>query len=467
MKLLTAKLIAIMKRILTIVSCVVMMLFLCSGVIAFPNIKGCKEDAGTTITLVTSGTGSTKEVATKNALRSAIEQAYGTFVSANTAIVNDDLVKDEIVSISTGNIQSYQEISCEDMPNGGFDITLKAVVSIGKLVSFAQNKGMTAELAGNTFLMNRNMALLNKNNEKKAVSDLCKKLNIIASRGLYDFSLNVGEPRGVGNDITVTINVIAAPNENMKSFWTLFDETMRSLSMAESECKNYEKLGMEVYRVFYNPEKREIGDYRLGGTQYNLRNDYVKWNSALEDFIDSNIKLEQFCYTVYDNLGTEIKPFCYSCDEASFPHILPYAYMRKDKDNKYAIDLITSPILDTVDEIITFTGHSKTNIDMYNKNGIMQFHKFDLHYSSKRISKLSKIEIKPDRMIFSNIKDKDKFYEWANAFFDESNNYEGEKKIEYLKNAFLCYSVFEKMNHSEGCKMEKKQICERLAKMQE
>ena len=137
-----------MKRSLTIISCVVLLLMLCLGVVASPP-KGSQEDVGTTVTLVTSGTGSTKEEATKNALRSAIEQTFGTFVSANTAIVNEDLVKDEIVSISTGNIQSYQEVSCENMPNGEFDVTVKAVVSIGKLVSFAQNKGMTAELAGN------------------------------------------------------------------------------------------------------------------------------------------------------------------------------------------------------------------------------------------------------------------------------------------------------------------------------
>ncbi|MBO7223511.1 MAG: hypothetical protein J6V70_05210 [Kiritimatiellae bacterium] len=36
------------------------------------------------VTLVVSGDGSTKEAATHVALRSAIEQAYGVFVSANT-----------------------------------------------------------------------------------------------------------------------------------------------------------------------------------------------------------------------------------------------------------------------------------------------------------------------------------------------------------------------------------------------
>ena len=60
------------------------------------------------VTLVVSADGATKEEATKVALRSAIEQAYGTFVSANTTILNDEMVKDEIVTLSTGNVKTYQ-----------------------------------------------------------------------------------------------------------------------------------------------------------------------------------------------------------------------------------------------------------------------------------------------------------------------------------------------------------------------
>lgn len=43
------------------------------------------------VTLTVSGDGATKEEATNNALRSAIAQAYGVFVSANTQILNDEV----------------------------------------------------------------------------------------------------------------------------------------------------------------------------------------------------------------------------------------------------------------------------------------------------------------------------------------------------------------------------------------
>ena len=109
------------------------------------------------VTLTVSSDGPTKEEATKNALRSAIEQAYGTFVSANTTILNDELVKDEIVTIANGNIKSYDEISSTAMPDGSQFVTLKATVSVSKLISYAQSKGAETEFAGATFGMNVKM----------------------------------------------------------------------------------------------------------------------------------------------------------------------------------------------------------------------------------------------------------------------------------------------------------------------
>lgn len=61
------------------------------------------------VTLTVSSDGATKGDAVKAALRSAIEQAYGTFVSANTSILNDSLVQDEIVTVASGNIKGYSE----------------------------------------------------------------------------------------------------------------------------------------------------------------------------------------------------------------------------------------------------------------------------------------------------------------------------------------------------------------------
>lgn len=93
------------------------------------------------VTLVTSGEGATENDAVNEALRSAIEQAYGVFVSANTDILNDELVKDEIVTVSSGNIHSYKKLGCVELANGNKSVSVEATVSVSNLVSFAQSKG--------------------------------------------------------------------------------------------------------------------------------------------------------------------------------------------------------------------------------------------------------------------------------------------------------------------------------------
>jgi hypothetical protein len=83
-----------------------------------------KAGENKTVTLITSGQGKTQDEAKQNALRNAIEQAFGAFISSHTEVVNDNLVKDEIISISNGNIQKYEIISESALPdNLGYTTT--------------------------------------------------------------------------------------------------------------------------------------------------------------------------------------------------------------------------------------------------------------------------------------------------------------------------------------------------------
>jgi hypothetical protein len=117
-----------------------------------------------TVTLVVSGQGETQEQAKQNALRSAIEQAFGTFISSKTEILNDNFVKDEIVSVSNGNIQNFDIISELQIPKGGYAMTLKATVSVTKLTSFVERKGIAIEFKGSLFAFNINLQKINENN---------------------------------------------------------------------------------------------------------------------------------------------------------------------------------------------------------------------------------------------------------------------------------------------------------------
>lgn len=85
-------------------------------ILAFALVSNAQDDK--TVTLTVAGQGKTQDEAKQKALRSAIEQAFGTFISSKTEILNDNLVKDEIVSIANGNIQKFEIISEVQIPSG-------------------------------------------------------------------------------------------------------------------------------------------------------------------------------------------------------------------------------------------------------------------------------------------------------------------------------------------------------------
>ncbi|MDY4161746.1 MAG: hypothetical protein SOX94_09655 [Prevotella sp.] len=150
------------------------------------------------IELIVAGDGETKNEATMNALRSALEQTYGTFVSSNTTILNDKLIKDEIVSVSTGNIKEYHYLT-ENETNNKYYVTLKTVVSVGKLVQYVKSKGGETELAGATFAMNMKMKHLREENQKKAEQNYGSQLELMHEQlNLFDYDIIVGEPKELG-----------------------------------------------------------------------------------------------------------------------------------------------------------------------------------------------------------------------------------------------------------------------------
>ncbi|MCR5298365.1 MAG: LPP20 family lipoprotein [Paludibacteraceae bacterium] len=146
------------------------------------------------VELVVTGDGPTKEKATLSALRSALEQVYGTMVSSNTKILNDELVKDEIVSISTGIVKKYTYLSEKEV-GGRFYVVVKALVTPQKLITYAKQKGASTELAGATFAANVRIQKLNEENKRIASRNITEMQRNILPKCL-DFSIiEIKEPQ--------------------------------------------------------------------------------------------------------------------------------------------------------------------------------------------------------------------------------------------------------------------------------
>ena len=226
----------------------------------------CHAQMPKEITLVATGEGATKEEAINQALRSAIEQAFGVFVSADTEILNDEIVTNEIATITSGNIKSFKELAYFEATNGNKNITVEATVVLGKLIEYSKSHGSKAEFAGATFGANFKLFQLNKKNAAMAYDNLLRQLECIANQ-LYDYSLIVSEPK-VSGDVSLTINVTA--NHHTSSTAEMIYNTLLAISLDQAQATPILETGTELYEyyiLFCTPSSVELHNVGLRGEE--------------------------------------------------------------------------------------------------------------------------------------------------------------------------------------------------------
>ncbi len=242
------------------------------------------------VTLIVSGTGVTKEEATMNALRSAIEQTYGTFVSANTQLLNDELVKDEIVTVSSGNIKKYDEVAYSTLTNGLHSVTLYATVSISKLINYAHSKGTTVvEVNGALISNNIKLKALYEKNKKIAIDNMIAQLSEIPN--LFDLKLSLSFDRFENNHI-IDGEIHLKYNANTELFNQIMINTLVPLMVREKHdeaiwtCEGHPNWwfwsgrGRDIEDLF----KKQLAKMRIAikaNTGETI--DFGKWNESWYD----------------------------------------------------------------------------------------------------------------------------------------------------------------------------------------
>lgn len=180
------------------------------------------------VTLISTGDGANKELAVKNALLSAIEQAYGAYVSGNTVILNDELIRDEVVQIKRGNVKNYTILNEAQLGGNIFSVILEATVSTDNLLKFAESKGATCELAGKSFAANLKLYKMYVRNGAEAMKHLYNMLGWLAPK-IYDYKLNLGSPIVYKSDVYIPVAVDCVLNDSYATFLDLYTSTNNSI----------------------------------------------------------------------------------------------------------------------------------------------------------------------------------------------------------------------------------------------
>jgi len=265
------------------------------------------------VTLTVSGTGETIEEAKNNALRSAIELAFGAFISSKTDVLNDQLIMDEMVSVSSGNILNFDIISEIELSNNRHSITLKATVSVTKLTSFAESNGASVEYKGALFAANIRQQKMNEEAEYKAILQLCGVSNELLSRSL-DFSVEASDPtiavplkgyRPQINDYQILLTVKIETNNNYQSFSKYFAETIKAIAMSSTDIDAFNAIGKPISKLSINDTIIYLRNELSGLAIQNL---FIKSNRYLLDYriiTDLDTILINKCCTPYSNFDRD------------------------------------------------------------------------------------------------------------------------------------------------------------------
>jgi hypothetical protein len=339
------------------------------------------------VQVIASGDGDTKDKAVSAALRHCIEKTFGVFISANSKIVNDSLVTDEIASIASGNIISYEVVS--ELENAGnVNVVVSALVSPENVVKVFKGKGYEFEINGGVYVQNILKEEFYKKQELEIINNF---INTWRNIQLFDFDIQVGEPSKISPDdyvdnynhryeygplsdksyagtsikdsikfdkvdlhndeddirqieYQIPVTFTPRPNKNLIEFKNALIKIIKNISI-KGDIEDYKKLSGEVYTLtvidsnshqIYYLRNIYISYllYKLGGhifvkstalDFYETENEFINKSPI---FISGGHNVIVFPSAFYNTSGVDA--FIYYCYEGRKPVDANYVMMRYD-----------------------------------------------------------------------------------------------------------------------------------------
>jgi hypothetical protein len=221
----------------------------------FANSEGFTQNDNTVV-ITTIGSGSTYENAKVNALRSALEQVSGAYLSSNTLIINDKLISDNISTITTGSINKF-EILGQIVSNNQFFVTIKSEIIPSKFAEFVSGKtGSSVTVKGGLYAANIKQLNLNEKAELEAVKQLSDLYSNLLYESIY-FDVKANTPVEA-NEIKEynPIQYYILPIDVTMRFTSISDSindylklNLKQICLTDDEKKAYEEIPREIYSI--------------------------------------------------------------------------------------------------------------------------------------------------------------------------------------------------------------------------
>lgn len=213
------------------------------------------------IELQTNGYGVNENEAIMDALKMAVENAYGVFINTSTTIINDQLIEDEIKSLGKGNIIDYTIIS-QSKINNTYSVNLKSTVSLSKMMEFGKNSGQEINLNGGLFARNLKLQELYEKNEFTIIKNFIGELNQIY-KNVFDYSISYtnpilaeSNPMNSSEKYKIDIQVNTHINKNSKNIEKILRD-LKFISMDLEDAIAYMKINKPVFPIIISINEDE------------------------------------------------------------------------------------------------------------------------------------------------------------------------------------------------------------------
>jgi len=172
-----------------------------------------KKDKEATTTVISEGTGKTKQDALKDAIRNAVRQAVGAIVDTETLVKNDKIIEDRIILFSDGIVKTYEELDppIRDSDDGLAHVKIKALVEKQKLLTSINDTNVQKGKIDGKGIFSEAVSRLDK--DKESVELLEKHFEGFPEK--YLKASIVGDPKVVektNETVTLEFKVVLEPD---------------------------------------------------------------------------------------------------------------------------------------------------------------------------------------------------------------------------------------------------------------
>jgi len=186
--------------------------------------------------IIADGYGLSPDEALQNALQNAVEQAAGAYVSSVTEIINDEVVRDELLSLSHGFIKEYRKLA-ESKFDNDYKVAVAAVIVEKQMIKSLEASGVKVTYrAGGMVndLMAWDKMKENEFNMAKALFDVHQMKNYGI---IWDYNLYMGDARRSGTEYAINGILSVRTNANYSIEFYNLKRILSELALESEEMK--------------------------------------------------------------------------------------------------------------------------------------------------------------------------------------------------------------------------------------